>query len=1593
MSGRSTAQLARELESRIGNWRPRRKNTDRKLLAAMARAFLNRAGEDFLLEDEGARWLTESERMLALIESRPQDKPLVKVEAPSVKGGARTSVLRTCMHDHAFIVDSTQLALEQLGVEVHDRVNMIQAVRRDEKGKLLQLGVGGDESIPESLLWLEISPVETAEQRHAIENTLRERLEEVRLAVHDFRLILRRMKNLANQFELVASQKPERRDELEEARGLLEWLSEDHFVFLGLQEFNAAGEPEGDRLGICRLKGDVLAESPAETRRFVSRPKAGGLVQIDKTTRESRVHRRGKIDEIVVRTFDDGGRASGSVVIHGLFTLRALQARGSIVPGLRGKLQELVRLEDLTPGSFNYKSVVNAYNSLPMEYLFGAEVADIRELIQHTLESERSRRLEIHISLSGSGRRAFVFLVMPRANYTEGLRDQIRVYLQEELGANYGDDRVLVSTHGVVILHFYMTSEKKMKAPKEKRLEKHIGALSATWEDRLRETLLDAAGRQAGLAVYRRYRAAFSQRYQVSTDPTQTLRDIDCLERLRDSEGMQVALFRDSEDLEQGTVKLRIFSGEKLMLSDVMPVLENFGLRVVNSFANHVRFADGRVDVIETFRFRLDEPTLVDDPVREGKFLTALLDVLEGRAANDSLNRILIPANLDGAQVALLRSYQGYSRQLGNMVTADSVWPVLARHASITRKIVRLFEARFGPDSRGKLPPRPTPARRQACEGLRQEILHGIDRVQSFSEDRLLRTFLELVEATLRTSTYVAGRVHPSIAHKIDCSKVSSMQEPRPWREIWVAHANLEGVHLRGGRIARGGLRWSDRHDDFRTEILGLMTTQMVKNVVIVPLGAKGGFVVKELPADPAERRAAADAHYEIFIHALLDVTDNRDGSKIIPPADVVCWDDTDPYLVVAADKGTAHLSDTANRISQARGFWLGDAFASGGSNGYDHKVLGITARGAWVCIRHLLRELGVNAEKEEFTAIGIGDMGGDVFGNGMIEHKTTRLLAAFNHMHIFLDPDPDAAASWRERKRLFGAKQAGWGNYNKEKISRGGGVFDRHSKSIRLSTAVRKMLGTDETEMTGNALVHAILQAEVDLWYNGGIGTYVKATTETNAAAADPSNDAVRIDATQLRARAVGEGGNLGFTQAARIEYSRLGGKINTDFIDNAGGVNTSDHEVNLKILFAPEIHAGTMKVATRNKVLREATDEVVHDVLVANSDQALMVSLDERRSGRDLAAFERVIDDVSRHFQMKRGALHLPSVRAVEQRIIAREGLSRPEIAILSARVKMKLYEELLEDPALEIGGLLPAVHNYFPSSLHKRYAKTIEKHDLRREIALTRLSNRIVDHAGCTFFTEMATDTGASARQTFKAYSLLTRAADLWVFKDAIWNLGWSVEIEVIYEALLRVESALRLGTRHLLEHWSEERITAALHDAAPYGKQMGGLEEKTNHILDPLSLQRVEDAAAHYAGAGMPRQLALRLARLRHLPRALAVLDLAERSRKPAVEVAQEYFAVGRASGLFALIRWIDDQQPEAYYDALAYRSLRRQLDHLLQQLVLKLSSMPGKPEAKLRELGGEGISLDPASIPEDQLGPAALMVFASQIRQGFGLDRA
>ncbi len=1573
------ADFIEDMKARLETYRPKRKGVSRTALRQLALALLKRAGEDYLLAHAGDSWLKHGEELLHFIGQREKSQILVRVSAS--KDEATTSI-STCMPDQPFIVDSLRLYMQQCGIDIQSQVNMVLPIDRSKAGKLKSIGQEDSEAPLESITHLEVALIESAPERARMTKEISARLLEARAVVGDFKRMRSRLADQGKQYLT-------RKGAVgQEAHDFVEWLLDEHFVFMGMTYVDPKGKPEkSKRLGLSRLSADPMAASRLESRDFLlAAPRSELLVHIHKTADEATLHRRGKMDEVLLRRFDAAGKTEGFLVVHGLFTYKALQARGGSVPILSRKLRELIELEDVRARTYHYKSVVNAFNALPLEYLFGAQVSDIRQLIQRSLAAERSRRLVVHLSRSRSKRSAYLFVVMPRQNFNDELLERIQHHIENELGASYCDHRVLMSAYGVAVLHFYFTGSEAFDDVDHEQLESAVLRLSASWQDRFRDALLQHFDHEQALELYRLYQNAFSPRYQVSTQTEQVVTDCQHLEQVRKDGAVRFDLYWDAEDRAQNTIKLRFYESVNLYLTEMLPVLDNFGLTVLNSFTNGVRLSNGTTLYLDTFRFRVDNLAKLEQPEHRARFLKAVAAAFDGRMANDPLNRVLLPAELTWQQVDLLRSYQGYSKQLGNLTTPGSIWGTFVKHATIVRGIVDYFEARFGPGRSAKVPAKPSAARVSRARNLREDVLSSIDSVESFSEDRLLRTFVNLVDATLRTSYFAADRPYASITHKFDCAAVTSMHAPRPWREIYVHHREVQGVHLRGGRVARGGLRWSDRPDDFRTEILGLMTTQMVKNVVIVPAGAKGGFVLLKPPADRAELRQYADKMYELFINSLLDVTDNTKGSRIVPPANVVCYDDPDPYLVVAADKGTAHLSDTANRISQSRGFWLGDAFASGGSAGYDHKGIGITARGAWVCIRHHLDELGINPALDVVSVAGIGDMGGDVFGNGLLEHDTLALKAAFNHLHIFLDPNPDPKVSFRERKRLFNAKYGGWDAYDTKKISSGGGVFERQAKSIPLSAAVRKMLETERTTMSANDLVSAILKMPVDLLYNGGIGTYVRATTEADVAAADPSNDVVRIAATELQARVVGEGGNLGLTQAARIEFARLGGRINTDFIDNAGGVNTSDHEVNLKILFQPLIAKKQLTTNARNKLLAKVEPQVTADVLAANDDQALLLSLDERRSRANLAPFDNLMDQVARRFQVKRSHLQLPPVRDVDGRMQRGEGLVRPELAILSSYVKMMLYDDLVEDPAVELRGIRPSLEKYFPDQITKRFRKAVHGHHLGREIALTRLTNRIVDHTGATFFLEMREDCGAGARGTFEAYSMLSRASDAWQFKEKVLALKYKVPTEVRYDAMLTVETALRVGTRYLLEYWTGNQIREVLRNTGPYTRRIVGLVDGFDDALDPLSLARARAIKAEFVDHGVPAPMARRLALFRFLPHGLVVLDLAKDVKKPAKRVAADYFALGRASNIFGTLRRIEDHKATSYYDALALRSLRLDVEAQLSALVRKLSPIRGTVEEKMASLGDDAdafAALD--RIPGDQLGPGSLLVCLDRIR--------
>ena len=1008
--------------------------------------------------------------------------------------------------------------------------------------------------------------------------------------------------------------------------------------------------------------------------------------------------------------------------------------------------------------------------------------------------------------------------------------------------------------------------------------------------------------------------------------------DTSLLQAARDQGRVRVRVL--SED---GDVLLRVFQPNDMTLSELLPIIDNFGVVVSDEIAGD----DGCVD---TFRIAGVPGVTTDELLaRSARLVEGLEAVFQKKMASDPLNKLLLRGDLRWEEVDLVRAWVGYAKQIKLAHPVPRVQEILVAKADAVAALVQLFRAKFDP-AVGE-------ARAAAIGAATAAVEDELRKIPTVDDDFVLRFLYNIVEASLRTNFFRTDRVFHYLSFKVDHAKIRHIPLPRMMVEIYVHHFEMEGVHLRGGPIARGGLRYSDRAD-FRTEILGLVTTQMVKNVVIVPEGSKGGFYVKYGIEDAGERKRTGDRLYEVLIRGLLDVTDNLVAGKVIRPANVVAHDGDDPYLVVAADKGTAHLSDTANRLSKAYGFWLGDAFASGGSQGYDHKVVGITARGGWVLVKRLFRELGMDAEKQEFTCFGIGDCGGDVFGNGVIETPKMKLLAAFNHMHIFFDPNPDAARSYTERKRLFDIV-GGWDKYDTSLISQGGGVFSRKQKSIPLSAEVKAMLGTDADELSPTAVMNLILKMQVDLFWNGGIGTYVKATGETNADANDPPNDDLRVSASELRCKVVGEGGNLGFTQNARIEYAQRGGRLNTDFVDNSGGVDTSDHEVNLKILLNPMVAAGRITEEQRNEIIRSMTDEVAQMVLENNNQNGRLISLDEVRSARDPFPYGRAIDWICQKGNVSRAFLALPTDEEIRRRAANHKGLVRPELAVVQAHVKMHVFKMLMQEDAAAIPAFDRLLRNYFPKRIQTEFAGDVPNHMLAKAIVMTTLLTEVATDAGAAYFPMMLELTGASAGRIASSWTEAMRLAGGPEIRAAL--IAAQAHPEAAYAAWTKfTDSILQL----VLTWLTPGSPGYAAEDQARFGEALDAITETRSGTDATYARNAIEKMV----GAGIPRTAAEKIVRAGSTARASEICRISKERGESIRDTALLYQAVGVASGMTPTLRSIASRRGDGRWDPVALGIQRTRYRVLLRELVCA-TSVTG---AALRfgvERGVEAVSTD------------------------------
>ncbi|HET7734690.1 MAG TPA: NAD-glutamate dehydrogenase [Nocardioidaceae bacterium] len=1499
---------------------------------------------------------------------RPQGTANIRAFTPSVSENGWSAeghtVVEVVTDDMPFLVDSVTMELTAQGRSVHMVVHPQLFVRRDVTGALQEVfcddALGRPEDahdiFRESWMHIEVDRETEPEELDRIVSSLQKVLVDVREAVEDWE----RMRAKAREIEVELGERPPPlpEDEVQEGRALLRWLAEDHFTFLGYREYRLETEGEDEVLravpgtgyGILRTDQDMSASFGKLPQLVKERAREKKLLVLAKANSKATVHRPAYLDYVGVKTFDEAGEVVGERRFLGLYSSAAYTESVTRIPVLRRKAMEVLEQSGFDPMSHSGKAMMDVLETYPRDELFQTPLDELVPIAQSVLSSRDRRQLRLFVRRDTYGRYLSCLVYLPRDRYNTTVRERISRILQDRLGGDSIEYTARVSESLLARLHFVVRpkpGELIVDFFDVANLERQLADAARSWQDDFVSAVINEYGEEEGSRLAKSYGEAFPEAYKEDYAPRTGAVDLGRLEAIEGDEGVALSLYQPI-DAGPEEARLKVFRiGRPLSLSHVLPILSTMGVEVVDERPYDL-FALGRPSYIYDFGLRYHRP--LPAAGRE-LFQDAVTAVWNGLNESDGFNGLVLAAGLTWRQATLLRAYAKYMRQGGTPFAQDYIEDALKGNVDITRLLVQLFEARFDPGEHHLAGD--AEARVAKMEELEGRVKRALDDVASLDHDRILRSYLTVIKATLRTNYFqpeTDGSTKPYISFKLQPDAIPELPEPRPKFEIFVYSPRVEGVHLRFGMVARGGLRWSDRRDDFRTEVLGLVKAQMVKNTVIVPVGAKGGFFCKQLP-DPSDREAwmaEGIACYKTFISALLDVTDNLVGGEIVPPRSVVRHDGDDAYLVVAADKGTATFSDIANSVSIAYGHWLGDAFASGGSVGYDHKGMGITARGAWESVKRHFREMGVDCQAEDFTCVGVGDMSGDVFGNGMLLSEHIRLVAAFDHRDIFLDPTPDAAVSFAERKRLFQLPRSSWQDYDEELISEGGGVFPRSSKSIPISDAVRRALGIQDgvTAMTPNELMTAILVADVDLLWNGGIGTYVKSETETHAEVGDKANEAIRVNGSQLRARAVGEGGNLGLTQRGRIEYARYGcegrgGRINTDFIDNSAGVDTSDHEVNIKILLDGVVEAGDLTQKQRNELLASMTDEVAHLVLRDNYEQNTALANSVAQAHSLLHVHEDWIRRLEQRGLLDRELEFLPSKKQVAERLEAKHGLTAPELAVLMAYTKIVLADELLETELPDDPFLRSDLYVYFPTPMRQTYREQMENHPLRREIIVTQVVNDLVNGAGITFYHRLSEETAATAEELVRAN---------FVAREIFGSRALIDEVNSYDNKLAAdVQTLMRLEMRTLVERATRWLI---INRRPPLDSEgtvdfFGVMAQQVMAALPDLLTGRERDAFSmrmhRLVDRGVPADLAARVA---VLPPAYAVLPIVETAKRDDVDpldVARLHFALGERLGLSALVARILGLPRDDRWQTMARAALREDLHAVHGQLTAQVLS--------------------------------------------------
>lgn len=1498
------------------------------------------------------------------LQLRTGHQPKVRVYNPNFEEHSWQSthtVIEILTDDMPFLVSSFNMALVRLGHTIHLTAHPVIQVKRNKKGELEEVAENIQGGITEALMRFEIDRLSDTNLLDDIKEELLNSLADVKKTVEDWSIMQKRLNEAIAESEKISHLKD--KDNHQENLDFLRWVGNNHFTFIGFRAYDLVKEKDethlklvdGSGLGTFRDTNDKKVK-----RDIVLNDDLAGLaidpdniLILTKSTAISTVHRPVHLDYLGIKRFDNKGEVIGEWRFFGLYSSAAYIARMQDVPLLRKKLAHIIEKANVDPNSHKGKNLKHILNSYPRDEMLHAPVEELYGTIERILAIQERRQLRVFIRKDIYGRFLNALVYVPRDRYNTEIRIKMQDILMTACNGTSAEFNVQFSQMVLARVNFTIQIADPKNSPNVDvdDIQRKMQEAMSSWDDKLLTALQTSNGEEGGNKLYAQYAPYLPAAYREDFSPNAAVLDIERLNSLAGEGDISTHLYR-----QVGQSKNHYFfkvygSGTTLVLSDVLPILECMGLRVLEARPYELDNHEENIKntwIVE-FAISVDADVNLEKNTQRESFQEAFSQVFSRRVENDRFNALVLDASLSWRQVTMLRALTKYLMQLQVPFSVQYMQQTLEKNSNIARLLVQLFEQRFDPNQTAK--------RDEKVQKLLEKIEAALDQVANLDEDRILKHYLSVVQAMIRTNFYQAdenGNIKDYVSFKLDPSMIPAVPLPRPKFEIFVYAPWVEGVHMRGGKVARGGLRWSDRMEDFRTEVLGLVKAQMVKNAVIVPTGAKGGFVAKQLKKNASREDIQAEVVrcYTTFISGLLDITDNLVQNELVPPACVERYDEDDPYLVVAADKGTATFSDLANSISAKYGFWLGDAFASGGSNGYDHKKMGITARGAWESVKRQFKEIGIDCQTTDFTAVGIGDMAGDVFGNGMLLSKHTKLIAAFNHMHIFIDPTPDPETSFAERERMFKLPRSSWEDYNKELISKGGGIFNRSAKSIPINADIRKALGIEGNmkSMAPTDLINAILKAPVDLLWNGGIGTYVKAESETHADVGDSGNNALRVDGRELRCKIVGEGGNLGLTQRGRIEFAQNGGLISTDAIDNSAGVDSSDHEVNIKILLNRVVENGDMTEKQRNTLLAEMTDEVGRLVLRHNLGQSHVLSLANSQATERLADHWRLIQSLVREGRLNREIEFLPSDAQIKKRMNKGQGLTRPEISVLLAYSKIKLSEQLVEDGIGEDPDLLTQIHQYFPPQLGKRFDSQMASHPLLQEIIAGHVTNNIGNRMGPTFSTYVQEETSASALNLVRAYMAAEDIFGIPALWNAINNLDFKVDNSLLNKLLIRIQNLLEHATLWLLRNTRESLSIQKLKDTYKPGVEI--IRANMQAILTEPSQQHLTDITLELVEQEIPEDIAHQISSLHYLFYGLDIIRVAANTDKEVLDVAQTYFALEMDLELHWLRHSVSELVASDMWQRRAKAGLGDEVDNSLRTLTQEV--IQSSPDIKEQE---------------------------------------